>query len=68
MILFSLFYFVPENEHDMLFGFGLFLGGILHFRREKRIFAKSIYALEQEIGTEAKEISCFVKFYLTELL
>ena len=25
-------------------------------------------ALEWGIGTEAKEISCFVKFYLTELL
>lgn len=25
-------------------------------------------ALEWEIGTEAKEISCFIKFYLTESL
>jgi hypothetical protein len=40
MILFSLFYFVPENENDMLSGFGLFRGGIVHFRREKVISAQ----------------------------
>ena len=40
MILFSLFYFVPENENDMLSGFGLFRGGIVHFWRKKGISAQ----------------------------
>ena len=40
MILFSLFYFVPENENDMLSGFGLFRGGIVHFWRKKVISAQ----------------------------
>lgn len=72
MILFSLFYFVPENEHDMLFGFGLFLGWDFAFSKRKEDFCKIDInkkdALEWEIGTEAKEISCFIKFYLTESL
>ena len=40
MILFSLFYFVPENENDMLSGFGLFRGGIVHFWRKKGVSAQ----------------------------
>lgn len=40
MILFSLFYFVPENEHDMLFGFGLFLGWDFAFSERKEDFCK----------------------------
>ena len=72
MILFSLFYFVPENEKDMFSGFGLFRAGIVHFRREKGNFCKIDInkkdALEWGIGIEMEQISCFVKFYLTETL
>ena len=81
MILFSLFYFVPENENDMLSGFGLFLGWDCAFSEGKRDFCTNrgwdcAFSKRKEdfckidicIGTEAKEISCFVKFYLTELL
>ncbi len=89
MILFSLFYFVPENEKDMFSGFGLFRGGIVHFQRKKSDFCtkrgwdcafqegKKDFckininkkdASEWGIGTATEQISCFVKFYLTELL
>ena len=46
--------------------------GIVHFRREKGIFCKIDInkkdALEWGIGIEMEQISCFVKFYLTETL
>ena len=45
---------------------------IVHFRREKRHFCKIDInkkdASEWGIGTETEQISCFVKFYLTESL
>jgi len=72
MILFSLFYFVPENEKDMLSGFGLFRGWDCAFSKRKKDFCKINInkkdASEWGIGTETEQISCFVKFYLTELL
>ena len=60
MILFSLFYFVPENENDMLSGFGLFRGGIVHFWREKVISAQreaGIVHFKKEKRISAKSIS-----------
>ena len=46
--------------------------GIVHFRREKGNFCKIDInkkdALEWGIGIEMEQISCFVKFYLTETL
>ena len=48
------------------------VAGIVHFRREKGIFCKIDInkkdALEWGIGIEMEQISCFVKFYLTETL
>lgn len=48
------------------------VAGIVHFKKGKKDFCKIDInkkdALEWEIGTEAKEISCFIKFYLTESL
>ena len=60
MILFSLFYFVPENENDMLSGFGLFRGGIVHFWRKKGISAQreaGIVHFKKEKRISAKSIS-----------
>lgn len=48
------------------------VAGIVHFRREKGNFCKIDInkkdALEWGIGIEMEQISCFVKFYLTETL
>ena len=59
MILFSLFYFVPENEKDMFSGFGLFRAGIVHFRRKKRFLHKlrpGLCIFEGKKGISAKSI------------
>lgn len=49
-----------------------YVAGIVHFRREKGNFCKIDInkkdALEWGIGIEMEQISCFVKFYLTETL